>query len=494
MAAAAALAEAHQALQWIGFGNQAHLDSICEEAGFESLKDFVGLSEKDIRVMADGYEKRTQAQGRIPFGLRRIKLLIGVMHWVQDQDRCYRNASTGNIADANEFREIIDISIQCAALRKVEDDQVDTISKAADPGKFKDKRKWPDWEPAFMNYLSMIPGSYRVPLSYVVREQEDLDHDRDFGDDFVSEMIACAPLHGAYFRADSRRIHQLLKNYLVAETVEQWIKNLEPHVDGCRDMLALREHYSGEGNTSRHIATAQRMREGLHYKNERSLVFSIFLDCMQKMFNIYEEEGEEFTENSKLRELFKQVQHTQLQDTVKALKVRFDMEGIMYAQAANHLTATVSEVPEYHLTHKVSASSSGTPRIRGGGGNNHNSNIKKKGGMQAPNKGILMSDGSVFTGYYPNWLELSKEDKQCVLDSQSKKNKGGVGNKRQISDVASIAEQLQVMKHTISELMPSKNNHINSESSEDKIKSKAQHSQNNAGNAFGGWRVKSNQE
>ena len=69
MAAAAALAEVHQTLQWIGFGNRAHRDSICEDAGFESLEDFVGLSEKDIREMADGYEKCTQAQGRIPFGL-----------------------------------------------------------------------------------------------------------------------------------------------------------------------------------------------------------------------------------------------------------------------------------------------------------------------------------------------------------------------------------------------------------------------------------------
>ena len=132
--------------------------------------------------MADGYEKRTQAQGRIPFGLRCIKVLIGVMHWVQDQDRCYRNASTGNMADANKFREVIDISIQRAALQKVEDNQVDMIRKAADPGKFKDERKWPDWEPAFVNYLSTIPGSYHGPLSYVVQEQEDLDHDHDFGD------------------------------------------------------------------------------------------------------------------------------------------------------------------------------------------------------------------------------------------------------------------------------------------------------------------------
>ena len=150
---------------------------------------------------------------------------------------------------------------------------------------------------------------------------------------------------------------------------------------------------------------------------------------MQKMFNIYEEEGEEFTENAKLRDLFKWVQHPQLQDTVKALKVRFDMEGITYTQAANHLTATVSELPEYHLTCNVSASSSGAPRIRGGGGSSHNSNVKKKGGIQAPNKGILMSDGSGFTGYYPNWSELSKEDKQGVLDSRNRKKKQGVGSK-----------------------------------------------------------------
>ena len=135
---------------------------------FESLEAFVRLSEKDIREMADGYEKHSKAQGCIPFGLRRIKLLIGVMHWVQDQDRCNRNASTGNIADANEFREIIDISIQRATLRKVEDDQVDTISKPVDPGKFKEERKWPDWEPAFVNYLSTIPCSFHVPLSYVI--------------------------------------------------------------------------------------------------------------------------------------------------------------------------------------------------------------------------------------------------------------------------------------------------------------------------------------
>ena len=113
----------------------------------------------------------------------------------------------------------------------------------------------------------------------------------------------------------------------------------------------------------------------------------------------------------------------QLQDTVKALKVHFDMEGITYTQAANHLTAAGLEHQEYHLTRKVPASSSGAPRIQGGGGSSRNSSVKKKGGIQATNKGILMSDRLVFTGYYPNWSELSKEDKQRVLDSRNKKKK-----------------------------------------------------------------------
>ena len=193
-------------------------------------------------------------------------------------------------------------------------------------------------------------------------------------------------------------------------------------------MLALREHYSGEDHASRRIANAERMREGLHYKNERALAFSTFFDRMQKMFNIYEEEEEEFTENAKLRELFKQVQHSQLQDTIKALKVRFDMEGIRYTQAANHLTITVSELPDYHLTRKVSASSSGTPRIRGGRGNNQNSNIKRKGGMQAPTKAYscqmdrFSQDITQTGGNYQNktsrcWIHETRKRREVLATS-----------------------------------------------------------------------------
>ena len=187
-------------------------------------------------------------------------------------------------------------------------------------------------------------------------------------------------------------------------------------------MLALREHYCGEGNASRRIATTKWIRDGQHYKNKRSLVFCIFLDCMQKMFNIYEEEGEESTKNAKLHELFKRVQHAQLQDTVKALKVHFDIKGITYTQAAKHLTAPVSELPEYHLTRKVSASSSGTPRIRCGGETTIIVILRRRGDASPKQRRTYVRWIS-FHRYYPNWSELLKEDKQCVLDSRCNKKR-----------------------------------------------------------------------
>ena len=92
----------------------------------------------------------------------------------------------------------------------------------------------------------MIPGVRGVPLSYVVRENEAPDHETDFGNDFTTRSIACAPLNDSSFRADARKVHQLLMNVLVAESAEQWIKDLTPRVNGRRDMEALRNHYGGD--------------------------------------------------------------------------------------------------------------------------------------------------------------------------------------------------------------------------------------------------------
>ena len=326
-----------------------------------------------------------------------------------------------------------------------------------------------------------------MPLSYVIRENEDPAHDQDFCEDFQAEMIACPPLHGAHFRADARRVHQLLKNYLVTETTEQWIGGFEVHGESWCDMMVLRQHYSGEGNASRRIATAERMRESLHYKNEHSLAFSIFLDRMHRMFNFYEEEQEEFSENAKIRELFKRVQHPQLQDTIKVLKVRFDMEGVEYNQAANHLTVAISELPEFHTTHQIAAA-----RIRGGsdtGAHNKYNNSARKG---APKSVICTADGKIFMGFYKHWRTLTNDEKQHVIEKRKRNgNKKGTSSTKNnihcVEELGSIQEQLHEMKRVMSELIVK-----NHDEKEKKVTSDMP--QNDAGNAFGGRQGKAIQK
>ena len=222
--AVAALADVNQCLHWIGFADVNQRNSIINEADLNTLRDLFDVSEVDIHDMAESFSKRSPTNTRIIFGMRHIKWVIAMMHWAQDFKRCSLIPVLDDINNADEIKEALQVAAQRTTLRKTDTDQVNTISKAADPGKFKDEKKWPDWEPAFVNFMSTIPGVEGVPLSYVVCANDVPDHQTDFGEDFISRSVACALLQGVAFRADARKVHQLIMNFLVAESAKQWIR------------------------------------------------------------------------------------------------------------------------------------------------------------------------------------------------------------------------------------------------------------------------------
>ena len=153
----------------------------------------------------------------------------------------------------------------------------------------------------------------------------------------------------------------------------------------------------------------------------------------------------------KVRELLKRVQNNQLQDTVKALRVRSDIDGISYTEAANHLTSAVSELPEYLLARCVSS----LKRIRGGG--------SEKGKNKFKQDSIHADKGTIFTGYYSNWKSLSKEDRDKVIAEWKKKNtNGGVKNdsKRKLAEIQALTDDIAMMKHTVSQLAATKRNQV----------------------------------
>lgn len=70
---AEALVEMNHVLNVIAFKGVNERDNIVEAGLAQSFEDFRYLVEKDICDMADEFGKRTQANGRIVFGLGRTK-------------------------------------------------------------------------------------------------------------------------------------------------------------------------------------------------------------------------------------------------------------------------------------------------------------------------------------------------------------------------------------------------------------------------------------
>ena len=129
------------ALTWIGFDNAATRNRIQVE-GFAEFSDLMTMNEKDVRDLAESYCRHTAADGCFIFGVRRIKYLISMIHWVQDFAKVGEEPTLAGLDNMASFHEALDTSIYRAGdVRKVEKDQADTVSKAADPGKFKDEKK-----------------------------------------------------------------------------------------------------------------------------------------------------------------------------------------------------------------------------------------------------------------------------------------------------------------------------------------------------------------
>ena len=102
------------ALQWIGFDAQATRDRL-KVKGFNAFDDLRALKEKDIRDLAESYGRRTIVDGRFIFGLRRIRYLIGLVHWVQDFGRVGQTPTIEPFGDdATSFREVLDIAFDRA--------------------------------------------------------------------------------------------------------------------------------------------------------------------------------------------------------------------------------------------------------------------------------------------------------------------------------------------------------------------------------------------
>ena len=467
-------------LAYVGFIVPDQRISIAED-GFESFDDMLSLTEKDVGSMAKGFAERTQAQGRIIFGLRRTNLLKAAVHWAQDFRRISRVVSLDGIDNAVAFKLVIETARQRAYIRKFNAEEDSGLSKAADPGKLKRQKEWTAWSRGLKNYLSTILGQDGVPLNYIIRANEQPDYDLENENDYDFEQLAinCAPLTGLVFKTDARKVHQLIHGFVQGETAETWIKPKEKKQNGRIDFLALKAHFGGEGNKSVRIQEAELLRNNLTYKSERILSFEKFLTNMQAMFTGFEDNDEVLTEGQKIRLLFEKVQSTSLQTAKSALKVQEDLDiagtSVTYDFIANSLSAEAARSPDY------------VPNRQASGVESHG------GGGSAPESGVKGHDGAIYIGYYENWNAISKEDKVLVYEERERLGQAPKKKKSKPSAVKSKKKNLKTLNKLTRKVAALQTKFKSLKKKADKSDDEDNaddEPQDNAGDQFGGRRSK----
>ena len=429
-----------QILRWIGF-SEAQTNNLFDDS-ISDYNDLMAADESDISQISKDYSNRTVADGRINFGNKRIKRLKSLLNWTQDHRRVSKQPSVEGM-NQNDFLAELDRSSERARIREQMLSDSPVKSKEASPGPLESESKWHEWENKFENYLSTLLGVDKVPLSYVIREN-DLPPPAGTVSytSFVDETIACTPLTGTFFEADSNTVHQAILSFTTGMPSEDWIKNVARHRNGRRSMKALRDHFSGEGNATRNIAEAERLRDQLHYKNERSLSFETFLTKCQKMFNIFEEENEKMEEDAKIRFLFNKIQHPGLQAPIEAMRARIATSAtpVSYTTVANHMSTAVSRLPEF-----ISM--------------NRNISGLQTGRDTNEDSGIRNADGSIKTGFIPGWKDLSNDDKKTVYEERKRlgvkynhSGKGGPNKSKSGGNTKTLKKAVNKLKRQVKAL------------------------------------------
>ena len=469
-----------QILKWIGFTSSEAKIIIRDIPTLEAL---ASLKVKKIETTISEYAKREDRAERLTVGLARRERLLGAMHWTQD---CYRLRLPLDLDDFNKktFLETLALANDRADMREELKSQSEVIAKDAAPGPLKADKSWEKWEKQLKTYLSSIIGAYGIPIVYVIREDETSTLEQVADLSYLQQCIAMVPLSGYKYTVDALSVHKIIAASVEGELSEDWIADVKKYGDGRKSFRALWAHFEGAGKTSRRIAQAEKIRTTIFYKNERALPFSTFLNRLQQMFNIYEEEEEPFQEKAKTRLLLERVQNPQLAAAVESLKVRDRLDGGMdFTAAANHLASEVAQLQG------AKRGADGTRSISATSSTNASS-------------AILDSKGKIITGFIPGWRKLSQSDRELVfaererlgLKGGRKKHGGGGGSSnskgstsKQIaaltSKVQSLTDLVQNAKRTISSLTSG-----NDAAPEDAAGSAEP--ANNAGDAFGGRRAK----
>jgi len=194
---------------------------------------------------------------------------------------------------------------QAAALLMVQEEQEiaakDTI-KPVPPDKFTKASGWLSFREALVAYLSQVKGVNRIPLSYVIRDDEQPDPDAVYEND-RERRIATVPLQGHDFRQDSESVFAIIKELTLQGPGWAWIEALDRGRNGRACFNVLVAHYEGAFMINRAKEQAYSDVASAKYTGtNRNYSFETYTSTHQQAHNVLRRHGEPVPPGKQVRD------------------------------------------------------------------------------------------------------------------------------------------------------------------------------------------------
>jgi hypothetical protein len=191
-------------------------------------------------------------------------------------------------------------------------DEEESIIKQ--PGEFTDVAKWKVWNKLFQNYLGSLLNRYRVPLLYVLREEEatlqdpieiaalPTAHER---------FLQTTPLEGNQYETDNGRVFELLESLLIKGTYHSYIEPYKVARDGRGGYLALIMHFEGPTVIGTSLEDSYSQLEKLQFSGDKAnFSFDNFVDKHVKAYSNIKRLGDDdevISDKKKVRDFLSRI-------------------------------------------------------------------------------------------------------------------------------------------------------------------------------------------
>ena len=316
-----------QAMQACGANTEAKAATLASEL-FDNAYD--DCKDKRMSELVDGFKvlsKLPANSGGVKVALRVQMRIKAFCQWTKDHLRMGLEPSSIPFA--------VDRSREFMARAETHDQFVrnyTSVASAAIPKDFNKDVKWDDWAPTFINYLNAIPGRDGIPLSYIVRDDDNPAYTPNTN--FLDDYVLAAPLMGPAYELDARKVHAFLQTRIMGnDEAEATIKPHEAANDGRKDWKALKEQYEGSGVYAFDVTKAEDDLHSMIYAGEKrpTMYWTLFETRLNKAFHVLAKvEGVIYSDAMKLRKLLKNVQCDWLLGQKNTVKGELSKHPIVY--------------------------------------------------------------------------------------------------------------------------------------------------------------------